>query len=338
MPATCRADAAHRRRGGDARRQRAARRAPQIATAPRYDGGLVARRRRAAGAGDGCLAAAARSTRPRPCSNRWPSTRRPSGRGRRRLRAVTAERISVRELEAAEEALFAVATAEPLEHPSVSSPRARARGRSRATQASAYGSARTRSTTRRPRRCGTAFSRHVDTDLADSVSRATTGGLAPAARAANGRRALPRVERPGSSAARSRRQCWRAVRSGRRRADVATEDPAAASRRPAPTPTAERRRCRRRPRPPRTDAPTADAERRHRLAQVDRSAARRPAGMRRRRRTAWPRWWRMRRPLPAGGDRPSRRRAHAHAPRRLRRRRRAARRRRRRHAARRSWW
>lgn len=87
------------------------------------------------------------------------------------LRAVTAERISVHELEAAEEALFAVAEAEPLSTVSLS-PRSATEGVARAHEE-----------TRRavdvphepaPRSLWHTLVGGVDDDLADTVSRATT--------------------------------------------------------------------------------------------------------------------------------------------------------------------
>ncbi|KAF2419197.1 hypothetical protein [Microbacterium sp. B35-30] len=89
------------------------------------------------------------------------------------LRAVTAERISVRELEAAEEALFAVATPEPLSTVSLNPRSAAAEGAPRA-DASAYGGGAREGGEAAPTSLWQSLLAGVDNDLADSVSRATT--------------------------------------------------------------------------------------------------------------------------------------------------------------------
>ncbi|MBW9118925.1 hypothetical protein JNB63_02345 [Microbacterium trichothecenolyticum] len=105
------------------------------------------------------------------------------------LRAVTAERVSVRELEAAEEALFALAEAEPLITVSLS-PRSATEGVARAHEE-----------TRRladvphepaPRSMWQTLVAGVDDDLADTVSRATTAVWRRLRRMGDGAKTGPR--------------------------------------------------------------------------------------------------------------------------------------------------
>ena len=88
------------------------------------------------------------------------------------LRAVTAERLSVRELEAAEEALFAIATPEPLSTVSLS-PRSAAES-ARRVEAVAHAGAMDERGDAAPPSMWHSLLAGVDNDLADSVSRATT--------------------------------------------------------------------------------------------------------------------------------------------------------------------
>ncbi|MFK4835290.1 hypothetical protein ACI3KY_06140 [Microbacterium sp. ZW T2_14] len=88
------------------------------------------------------------------------------------LRAVTAERLSVRELEAAEEALFAIAAPEPLSTVSLS-PRSAAES-ARRVQAVAHAGAMDERGDAAPPSMWHSLLAGVDNDLADSVSRATT--------------------------------------------------------------------------------------------------------------------------------------------------------------------
>ncbi|MFE5408879.1 hypothetical protein [Microbacterium sp. NPDC056569] len=87
------------------------------------------------------------------------------------LRAVTAERVSIHELEAAEQALFAIAEAEPLSTVSLS-PRSAAEGVPRAHD-EARGAADVVHEPA-PRALWQTLIAGVDDDLADTVSRATT--------------------------------------------------------------------------------------------------------------------------------------------------------------------
>ncbi len=87
------------------------------------------------------------------------------------LRAVTAERISLHELEAAEEALFAVAEAEPLSTVSLG-PRSATEGVARAHDETRRGTDAAHEP--EPRSMWHTLVAGVDDDLADTVSRATT--------------------------------------------------------------------------------------------------------------------------------------------------------------------
>lgn len=89
------------------------------------------------------------------------------------LRAVTAERLSVRELEAAEEALFAIATPEPLSTVSLS-PHSAAESARRVQAVAHAGGAMDESGEAAPPSMWRSLLAGVDNDLADSVSRATT--------------------------------------------------------------------------------------------------------------------------------------------------------------------
>ncbi|WP_349427492.1 hypothetical protein [Microbacterium sp. LWS13-1.2] len=109
------------------------------------------------------------------------------------VNAVTAERISVRELEAAEEALFAIATPEPLSTVSLS-PRSAVEGGVRRQEPAHAGVALQDEPA--PPSMWQSLVAGVDNDFADTVSRATTAAW----------RRLRRSERVGKPA--SRRAPW----------------------------------------------------------------------------------------------------------------------------------
>ena len=152
------------------------------------------------------------------------------------LRAVTAERISVRELEAAEEALFAVATPEPLGTVSLN-PRGAAEIAPRADGSpSAYGAHETGEAPRPP--LWQSLVAGVDNDLAETVSRATTAvwrrlRRAETTKRASSRRAPWLVGGAVAAAVLAGGALWPTA-SG-----VATEEPADVMTAPAPTMTGE---------------------------------------------------------------------------------------------------
>lgn len=150
------------------------------------------------------------------------------------LRAVTAERISVRELESAEEALFAVATPEPLSTVSLN-PRSAAESAPRA-EAYAYGIGAHEVGDAATPSLWQSILAGVDDDLADTVSRATTAvwrrlRRTDPARPASSRRAPWLVGGAVAAAVLAGGALWPTA-SG-----VATDDPADVVTTPAPTAT-----------------------------------------------------------------------------------------------------
>lgn len=148
------------------------------------------------------------------------------------LRAVKSDRISVHELAAAEEALFAIATAEPLSTVTLN-PRSASEGLVRAQEQADEGQAR-RAFDPAPRSMWQNLIAGVDDDLADTVSRATTAVWRRLRRA-------DRAEKPGS-----RRAPWlvggavaAAVLTGGAlwpaAGGVATDDPAVIASRSVPS-------------------------------------------------------------------------------------------------------
>ena len=152
------------------------------------------------------------------------------------LRAVTAERVSVRELEAAEEALFAVATPEPLATVSLS-PRGAAEIAPRVdASASGYGAHEIGDAPRPP--LWQSLVAGMDNDLAETLSRATTAvwrrlRRAETTKRASSRRAPWLVGGAVAVAVLAGGALWPTA-SG-----VATEEPADAVTAPAPTTTGE---------------------------------------------------------------------------------------------------
>ncbi len=153
------------------------------------------------------------------------------------LRAVTAERLSVRELEAAEEALFAVATPEPLSTVSLS-PRGAAEGASRADASTQGYGAHEVGDGAHPSLWQNLIA-GVDNDLAETMSRATTAvwrrlRTAEPTKRSSSRRAPWLVGGAVAAAVLVGGALWPTA-SG-----VATEDPADAVSTPAPTATGAR--------------------------------------------------------------------------------------------------
>ena len=149
------------------------------------------------------------------------------------LRAVTAERLAVRELEAAEEALFAVATPEPLSTVSLS-PRGAAEGAPRA-DASPYGYVAHEVTQATHASMWQSLIAGVDNDLAETVSRATTAvwrRLRPSEQTKRASRRAPWLVGGAVAAAVLAGGALWPTASG-----VATEDPADVVNTPAPTAT-----------------------------------------------------------------------------------------------------